>query len=133
MDMSYATIPVFVEQRRLYRENRLAYMISSLECPQNHPIYCIDTDLGSAIFCNESSNEWSKNILLIKKIETEGHVELIEVLLVQEKWWNLHFDGAVGKDGAGVVFCINGPNHENLYVHISYTLIVQTMFHIMRP
>ena len=29
MDMSYATIHVFVERRRLYRENRLAYMISS--------------------------------------------------------------------------------------------------------
>ena len=29
MDMSYATIHVFAEQRRLYRENRLAYMISS--------------------------------------------------------------------------------------------------------
>ena len=29
MDMPYATIPVFIEQRRLYRENRLAYMISS--------------------------------------------------------------------------------------------------------
>jgi hypothetical protein len=29
MDMSYATIPIFGEQRRLYRENRLAYMINS--------------------------------------------------------------------------------------------------------
>ena len=53
IDMSYATIPIFVEQRRLYRENRLAYMISSPKCPQNHPIYSIDTDLGSVIFCNE--------------------------------------------------------------------------------
>ena len=38
MDMSYATISVFAEQRRLYRENRLAYMIRNPECPQNHPI-----------------------------------------------------------------------------------------------
>ena len=60
MDMSYATIPIFAEQIRLYRENRLAYMIRSLECPQNHPIYSIDTDLGSTIFCNESSKEQSK-------------------------------------------------------------------------
>lgn len=29
MDMSYATILVFTEHRRLYRENRLAYMISN--------------------------------------------------------------------------------------------------------
>ena len=53
MDMSYATIPIFSEQIRLYRERTLAYMISSPKCPQNHPIYSIDTNLGSAIFCNE--------------------------------------------------------------------------------
>ena len=28
--------------------------------------------------------------------------------------WNLHFDGAVGQDGAGAGFCINGPDHENI-------------------
>ena len=28
MDMSYATIPIFGEQRRLYRETRLEYMVS---------------------------------------------------------------------------------------------------------
>ena len=70
MDMSYATIPVFAEQRWLYKENRLAYMISNSECPQNHPIYSIDTNIRSAIFCNESSKEQSKNMVLIKKTET---------------------------------------------------------------
>lgn len=57
MDMSYATIPVFGEQRRLYMENKLAYMISSPEYPENHPIYSMETDLGSAIFCNNVSGE----------------------------------------------------------------------------
>ena len=76
MDMSYATIPVFVERRRLYMENRLAYMISSPECPQNHPIYSMDADFGSVIFHNESSNEQSKNIVLIRKTKRKGHVEL---------------------------------------------------------
>ena len=32
---------------------------------------------------------------------------------MQEKWWILHFDGAVGKDGAGARICVSGPNHEN--------------------
>ena len=50
MDMSYATILVLCVQRRLYRENRLKYMISSKECPKHHPIYVDDTYLGSAIF-----------------------------------------------------------------------------------
>lgn len=44
MDMSYATILIFNEQRRLYRENRLAYMISSRDNLENHPIYVVDTD-----------------------------------------------------------------------------------------
>ena len=113
MDMSYATIPVFVQQRRLYRENRLVYMISSPKCPQNHPIYSIDTNLGSLIFCNDSSNEQPNSIVMIKKLENEEHGELTEVIPVQEKRWNLHFDGAIGKDGAGVGICLNGPNHEN--------------------
>ena len=53
MDMPYATILVFGEQRRLYRENRLAYMVSSKEKPDNHPIYVIDTELGSSVFYND--------------------------------------------------------------------------------
>ena len=43
MDMSYATIPIFGEQRRLYRESRLNYMVSSKDKPENHPIYFVDT------------------------------------------------------------------------------------------
>ena len=68
MDMYYAIIPIFAEQRRLYREKRFSYMISSCpECPQNHDIYSIDTDLGSTIFCNDSSNEQSNNIVMVMK------------------------------------------------------------------
>ena len=52
MDFSYATIPVFNQQRRLWRENRLKYIINSKECPENHPIYAVDTEMGSAIFFN---------------------------------------------------------------------------------
>ena len=51
--------------------------------------------------------------MLIKKTEIDGHAKITKVLPVQEKWWNLHFDGVVGKDGARVGFCINGPDHEN--------------------
>ena len=27
-------------------------MVSSKECPENHPIYVVDTDMGSSIFFN---------------------------------------------------------------------------------
>lgn len=50
MDMSYATIPVFREMIRLYRETKLADMVSCKEHPNNHPIYVVDTDLVSSIF-----------------------------------------------------------------------------------
>jgi hypothetical protein len=57
MDMSYATIPVFGHDRRLYREVLLKYMVSSKTQPNNHPIYAIDTEVGSSIFYNDLSFE----------------------------------------------------------------------------
>ena len=53
MDIPYATISIFGEQRRLYRENHLAYMISNKDSLENHPIYAIDTDMGFVIFYND--------------------------------------------------------------------------------
>jgi len=60
MDLSYATIPFFGKQRRPYRENRLAYMISNRENPENHPIYSIDTDMGSSMFFNDVCSQMSE-------------------------------------------------------------------------
>ena len=53
MDMSYATILVFGVQRRLYKEKTLAYMVSSVEIPNNHPIYSLEIEIGSSIFLTE--------------------------------------------------------------------------------
>jgi hypothetical protein len=53
MDLSYIMIPIFGMLRRLYRENRLAYMISNKENLENHPIYSVDTDMGSSMLFNE--------------------------------------------------------------------------------
>ena len=53
MELSYATIPIFGTQRRLYRKNRLAYMISNRENPENNPIYSVDSDMGSSMLFNE--------------------------------------------------------------------------------
>ena len=70
MDMLYATIPVFGEQRRLYRENRLAYIISSGDNPENYPIYVVDTNLGSSIFYNDLyAEETKKEVIKIHKKE----------------------------------------------------------------
>jgi hypothetical protein len=53
MDMYYATIHVFGQQIRLYRENQLDYIVSSLDRPNNHLIYDVDTDIGDSIFYND--------------------------------------------------------------------------------
>ena len=50
-------------------------MTSNPEWPQNHPIYSIDTDLGSVIFCNDSSNEQSNNIVMVKQDENDEQSE----------------------------------------------------------
>jgi hypothetical protein len=55
MDMSYATIPGFGQEKRLYREVFLKYMVSSKTQPNNHPIYSVDTEVGSSIFYNDLS------------------------------------------------------------------------------
>ena len=50
MDLTYATILVFGgEHRRLYREEQLAYIFSDEANPTNHPIFALDTDLGSSL------------------------------------------------------------------------------------
>jgi hypothetical protein len=50
MDLSYATIPMFGgDMKRLYRENRLAYIISDGKNSVNHHIYAVDMDFGSCI------------------------------------------------------------------------------------
>ena len=53
IDLTYTTIPIFGEKRRLYEETRMAYMVSSKGKPHNFPIYSFDTELGSAILFNE--------------------------------------------------------------------------------
>ena len=57
MNMSYATILVFNQSRKLYRETRMAYMVSSKDCPSNHPIYALDVNLGTSILCYDDDIE----------------------------------------------------------------------------
>jgi hypothetical protein len=52
LDMSYATIPLFGQQRRLYRETLMKYMVSSQEKPHNYPMYSTQTDLDYFILYN---------------------------------------------------------------------------------
>jgi hypothetical protein len=73
MDLSYATIPVFGGvNRRLYRESQLAYVISDEKNPSNHPIYAVDTDMGSCILQFDDS---LSDTLLLRKPSDQTTVQ----------------------------------------------------------
>lgn len=118
MDFSYATIPVFNQQRRLWRENRLKYMVSSKECPENHPIYDVDMDMGSSIFFNYSEPPPIPFVMINPKGDNRKINEELEINMEQKaKWFTMHFDGACSKEGDGVGITISAPY-----------FIVQTIF-----
>jgi hypothetical protein len=71
MDLTYATLPVFGgEHRRLYREAQLAYIISDEANLTNHPIFSLDTDLGSSVLQLTNS---PKQVLKLRKPPTTSH------------------------------------------------------------
>jgi len=45
LDMSYATISVFGQPKRLYRETLMKYVVNSQDKPQNFPIYSMHSDM----------------------------------------------------------------------------------------
>jgi len=104
MDMSYATIPIFGQDKHLYREVLLKYMVSSKTQPNNHPIYSIETEVGSSILYNDLSFEEEEPIVIVMTDEetTQKARECIDLkYLVEDKVWNMIFDGTVSKEGAG--------------------------------
>lgn len=72
MNMSYATIPIFGKTRRLYRETQIAYMVSNKDKSENHPIYAINTEVRSSIFYADGPGEVEKEVVVLKREETEG-------------------------------------------------------------
>ena len=117
MDITYATILVFGgEHRRLYREAQLAYIISDEADPTNHPIFTLDTDLGSILLQLTDAPEPP---LEIRKSSTLG-----EDSPPITSMWKIFFDGASSREGAsaGVVFV--SPCHET--ISLSYKLEFET-------
>ena len=52
LDMSYATISVFGQPKKLYREALMKYVVSSQQKPENFPIYSVHSDMDSFILYN---------------------------------------------------------------------------------
>jgi hypothetical protein len=111
-DLSYAIVLVFGgEQRGLYREAQLFYIISDEKEITNHPIYSVDTGLGSCILQIDDSQ--SSSLHLRKPICQSSKVESTTI-------WSMFFDGACSREsaGAGVVFI--SPSKET--IHLSFKL-----------
>jgi hypothetical protein len=95
MDLTYATIPIFGgEHRRLYREAQLAYIVSDEANPTNHPIYALDTDLGSSLLQLTHTPEASLQIRRQPILNQETSPSTSSV-------WKMFFDGAFSSMGAG--------------------------------
>jgi ribonuclease HI len=114
MDLSYATIPVFGgEQRRLYREAQLAYIISDEANPTNHPIFSFDTDLGSNIL---QLTDTPEPPLEIRK----QSIAFCEIPPPTTPVWKMFFDGASSKEGVGAGVVFVSPCQET--IPLSYKL-----------
>jgi hypothetical protein len=118
MDLTYATIPVFGgEQRRLYREAQLAYIVSDEADPTNHPIFAIDTDLGSSLLQLTDAPEESCQV---RKQPSLDHLDFPPTPSV----WKMFFDGASSVEGAGAGVVFISPCQE--IISLSYKLEFET-------
>jgi ribonuclease HI len=114
MDLTYATIPVFGgEHRRLYREAQLAYIISDEADPTNHPIFSLDTDLGSSLLQFTDAPEPP---LKLRKQSTT----FPEVSPSISPVWKMFFDGASSKVSVGAGVVLISPAQET--TPLSYKL-----------
>jgi hypothetical protein len=95
-------IPVFGGQfTHLYRETRLAYMVSDPQNPHNFPIYIADQDLGNCILSFDDGLDGCLEEIDAKKEESN----LMTEELCSTIGWKMYFDGTASSegDGAGVL------------------------------
>jgi ribonuclease HI/uncharacterized small protein (DUF1192 family) len=114
MDLTYAIIPVFGgEHRRLYREAQLAYIVSDEANPTNHPIYALDTDLGSSLL--QFTDEPETPLQIRKQLSLNQGMSSPTTFV-----WKMFFDGASSNIGAGAGVVFKSPSQET--ISLSYRL-----------
>jgi hypothetical protein len=117
MDLTYDTILVFWrEHRRLYREDQLAYIINDEEDPTNHPVFALNTDLGSNLLQLTDAPE--------PPIEIRTSITLCEYSPPINSMWKMFFDGASSREGAGAGVVLVSPIEET--ISLSYNLEFET-------
>jgi hypothetical protein len=109
LDMTYATIHVFGGQFTwLYRETRLAYIVSDPQNPNNYPVYIIDQDLGNYILFFDDTEDNCTEETYIDEIKTEKTAKNV----YNTRTWKMFFDGASSCEGAGVGVIFVAPENE---------------------
>jgi hypothetical protein len=117
MELTSATIPLFGgDHRRLYKEAQLAYIISDEEDPTNHPIFSLETNLGSILLQLINALEPP---LEIRKFGT-----LNEYSPPITSICKMFFDGASSREGVGTGVVFSSPCHET--ISLSYELEFET-------
>jgi len=115
MELTYATIHLFGgEHRRLYREVRLAYIISDHENPSNHPIHVVEDGIGSSIFHLVDDEP---KILVNQRRDHP-------ITGQQNKVWKMYFDVSSSKEGSGAGILLISPFEE--VITLSYKLEFET-------
>ena len=97
---------------RLYREVFFKYTVSRKTQPNNHPIYFVDTEVGSSIFYNDLIfEEENPTIVIVIKAKTDHQVEEIanQQDNVEDEMLNMRFYGVSSREGAGASVWINPP------------------------
>jgi len=83
-------------------------MVSIPNKPQNHPIYSVDTNLGTFVFYNELCLEEEEQGDSESNQQDKHKQEELDGL------WSMRFDGAVNREGAGAGVQINPPEDEGM-------------------
>ena len=80
LDLSYAMVPVFGQMRKLYREQKMKYMITSKEKPINHPINYVHIYLESFVLYSDSFNDIDSQLVEADDIPkiTENFREILK-------------------------------------------------------
>jgi len=68
LDISYATIPIFQQLQKLYREKKMKFMIKSNEKPVNHPIHVVHTNLDSFILFSDMNYDDESQLVEISEV-----------------------------------------------------------------
>jgi ribonuclease HI len=118
MDLSYATIIFWGgEHRRLYREAQLAYIISDEANPSNHPIFAVDTDLGTCMLQIIDAHQTPIEI-------RRQPITPCEYPPPHNSVWKVFFDEFSSREIIGVVVVFISPTQETM--PLSYKLEFET-------